>query len=293
MSKSSWFLSLSAFLLSAVFFCGVQTTHAATSLVVTTLDQSNIAAGRFDVLVYSFNLKTDKTDFVQTVTINQTGYIQPDMELAKVVLWKDAGPAGFQGFGIDDRLGKGVATSNGFVWDKLNVDINSGNNNFYVTVETTDRKFNSKRTLYFTMPAYYDANGDGIYQEGDAGIFLNSKQILPSAEMVTNQFNVVTSTQDLFAPKMTFTSNLSEDNNEFWMGGDVRDDGRAGLAAVEIKIVPSGQTTAAWVPVTFGTRAWIYRANLAKGTYKVYYRATDGWGNTSSETAFVTLVVSK
>ena len=258
---------------------GAKASQAATSLEVTPLAQKNVYAGQFDVLVYDFNLKTDQMDFLQAMTINQTGYIQMEWELSKVILWQDEGPSGFQGMGIDARLGKGVATSNGFAWQKLNVDIQPGDNHFFVSIETTDRRFSSKRTLYFSLPDMHDVNGDGIYQDGDAGIFLNSKAKFPVGQSVMNQFSVVTSTADTFAPKMTLTSNHSEDYNEFWMGGDIREDGRSGLNSAEIQITPVGGETGVWAPVIYGTRAWIYRASLEDGEYLVSWRATDGNGN--------------
>lgn len=247
----------------------------------------------FDNLVLNFVLGVDSADTLKTIVLKNEGTALPVNEIERLVLYRDDGDGIFQGFAVDEEIA--VATydySNG-VWVFQNVNSAvSPSAKFFVTVETRKSGSNNK-AFQFSIPAYYDADGDGAYDIGDSGIFFTSKVVVP-AEKVMNDKSVAykATTIDSQGPVVVLT-NLKDGQkltgSTFVLSGKAKDQGGGVLDELSV-CIDSVCALATNTGANFST--WEYQwTGIINGTYSIYLKAQD-FSNNKTQTAPITITKS-
>jgi len=260
-----------------------QFSYAATSVATNSLSVVQTYPYQFDVLVADVTVNLDSNDFLKTFTVQNIGTARTDREIKSVHLWLDGGTTGFQGLGIDSNLGTGVFDNNLWVWNNLNLDVYSGANRFFVTIETIDQRLTDERNIQFQIPSFYDVNHNFVYESGDAGLFFNSQLTLPIETLNSDRMSLKTSDIDNYSPKIVITSNAEFDSMNFMVGGVYRDQGKAGMDYIKASIVPADTAVKTWqdaVLVPNNNNSWFYgAAGLMIGYYDLYVKGADTSGN--------------
>lgn len=257
---------------------------AATSVVANHLSTTYTYPYQFDVLVGDFNINLDSNDFLQTFIVQNVGAARSSQDIKSVHLWTDGGAAGFQGLGVDNDLGAGIVENNFWIWKNLNLDVYSGTNRFFVTIETVDQRLTTETRIQFQIPVFYDANHDFLYETGDSGLFFNSHLSLPVDTITSDQLTLKTSDIDTYGPKIVLIGNTNFTTNNFLLGGVFRDQGKTGMDFIKIAVVPAGNKVTSWQNATLipDTNNWMYGVSgLTVGYYDVYVQGADTAGNTT------------
>jgi len=251
--------------------------------------------GTFDDLVMDFSLVVTSSDTVNAISLRNLGTASYLRDIKYMKLWADEGPTGFQGMNIDREIGTLSYSTTYLSWsiDTLNEKITTSER-FFVTVETFS-SLNTSTTIQMQIPLLADNNGNGSYDIGDFGIFMDSGNNGPTDINIANDNSQVTSTStvDRFPPKIIL-SNLIDgailNNDNFTINGLARDQGNSYLQTFQVMIDGQAfnidnydQTNYTW------SYAW---NNISDGSHTLSILARDGWGN-PTQTNLITVSVSR
>lgn len=258
---------------------------------------SYIYPQQFDVLVLDLTIPSgvsESGDVLKAIVLQNAGTAHNLSEISKVILWQDAGETGFQGLGIDEVLGEMIfyADNNSWYLKDLNVAVPAQGLRIFASAETV-RLPNSDTTLRMQVPVLQDQNLAGLYDPGDLGIFLESKNNGPADGAVTN--NEIQTIRRFVVdnlPPKTVITNLDESaavtTTDYLIKGMARDQGGSSLQWVRIGINPSTDSGQAdnWYDAQ-GTGenyyTWEYNwQNIGQGVYAVQVRAADWLDNTGT-----------
>lgn len=140
------------------------------SVTVQTFESDYVYHRDFDVLVLDFTIQTVGADALETLTVLKNGTAREGSDYVALKLWADEGPAGFQGWGIDKPLGQ--VTQQDGVWLASNINYTfTSSKRFFASIET-GTSLGDKLAQFALQPA--TDNGDGIWQQGEQGVFLKS-----------------------------------------------------------------------------------------------------------------------
>lgn len=169
---------------TAVITASVVSVHAtpASEITVTIreIPAQAIVGGHPDALALDVTIAAPRGDVLDALTVEQAGTAQWQTDLTEAEIWRDAGPSGFQGIGVDASLGMGrwVASERGWVFDRVFTPVSAEGTRFFVTVSTTTQPTNSA-TVQLRIPAHLDAFQPMSYDTGDRGIFLRTARPAP------------------------------------------------------------------------------------------------------------------
>lgn len=245
----------------------------------------------FDRLALDAVIPADgsQTDYIQSLAVMNLETASDGRGISDLYLWKDEGAEGFQGMGIDKKVGRGKWDSESatWYWTDMGLTVPQDGLRIFVTVET-GRTINSRYTVRLVIPETDDLNGDGIFQVGDKGLFLSSGNT-PDKEIANTSSQLIKSaTNDSKAPKAVVT-NIPENyqinlNDSYLISGLARDEGFSGMMGVSINIAKTGESGSWQSVITDSTNfgRWTYSwTPPSSGTYTVKVKATDFVGNES------------
>src|SRR5680860_1811989 len=103
----------------------------------------------------------------------QSAYYKKGIE--KLVLWSDEKTAGFQGMGIDEKIGDATWDGNSqtWYWKDLSVVVPAEGLRIFVSLET-ENDIDDNRNVQLFIPKLTDNNSNGIFDFEDKGIFMSS-----------------------------------------------------------------------------------------------------------------------
>jgi hypothetical protein len=245
----------------------------------------------FDNLIFDFTLTPAKADTLKALSIRNLGTADYYYQIKYMTLWADAGPAGFQGMGVDKEIGNFSFTSTYQSWylDGLSEPITTSQR-FFVSVETF---FNITKagTTIMEIPQLTDVNDNGIFDVGDFGIFMASKDNGPLDQAIDNSNgqSYSTTATDSWGPKLVIT-NLFDgqvlNQNSLMIQGMARDQGDTYIR--DFTIIIDGQSyDVQELDTSYHT--WRYDwQNITDGPHIISLAAHDGWGN-YTETGAITV----
>ncbi len=250
--------------------------------------------GTFDNLVLDFSLIVTSPDTLKALALRNLGTANYLNHINYLTLWADSGPIGFQGMGIDKKLGVLTYTSTYTAWylDNLAEKI-TDSQRFFVSAEIYSG-LSTGATINMQIPLLEDVNGNGSFDVGDFGIFMDSGKNGPTDKAIANSNSQVLSTVsvDSLGPKIVMT-NLFEGNilnaDHFMIQGMIRDQGNTYIKEFNINIDGQSFPVQEVDPVLY---TWSYDwQNIANGAHIISLQGRDGWGN-YTQTADINITVS-
>ncbi|MFA5412921.1 MAG: invasin domain 3-containing protein [Patescibacteria group bacterium] len=246
----------------------------------------------FDKLVMDFTIaRTDGTaDVLNALTLQNDGTAW-GWDISKVVVWADAGEAGFQGMAVDEKLGEAVRYETGGYWylSGLQKAVPASGLRIFVSIETGSKAvITANRSVQMKVPLLIDGGTIGRFDLGDSGLFLAGATGTASGVVNPSAQTIWVSNYDTSAPKTVVTSPSAGTiitTSTFKITGVARDQGGSTLATLQIQI-NSGSTAGSWADVTnTGTNysTWEYNwTNIADGTYTIKTQGADWLGNSET-----------
>ena len=127
-----------------------------------------------DVILYP-DADIDCLQSLSVVNLN-TAYYRKGLE--KLVLWQDARDEGFQGTGVDLRIGEAVwdSISSTWYWDNISLIVPETGLRIFISIET-EKTMEDQRTVRLAVPKLVDSNNNGLFDVGDRGMFFLSKNM--------------------------------------------------------------------------------------------------------------------
>jgi len=256
----------------------------------------------WDNLVLDFNLPNRRSsgdDSLLALTVQSNGTARGGVEITALHLWRDAGAAGWQGWGTDQEVAIATVADSVWTFTNLSVPIGTAGQRMFLTADAAS-VVSTQRTWQPYIPAFKDSNGNGAFDSGDGGIFLAYNSGAGNEQLANTSIHIVKETRyDLWAPQATFTSHVAGQTiigTSATLSGQARDQGINGtVALVKVGIAPVGQP-AVWYSATgSGTGAinWQYLwTNITPGQYVIQLQAVDGVNNTSAISSGVTVTVA-
>jgi len=233
--------------------------HAAATLTIVNTGAPAVIVypSTFDNLAMDFTVKrSDGTaDILRALTLQNNGTARNFYDIAKVVVWADAGPAGFQGMGIDEKLGEAVRYETAGYWylSGLNKTVPAEGLRLFVSFETTGKgSLTTNRTIQMKVPALSDLGTIGQFDLGDTGLFLDGATGSAEAILNPNAQTTFYSEYDARAPKTVITAPKDGDlitASSYKITGVARDQGGSTLSLLKISISSAGGS-GSWADVT-------------------------------------------
>lgn len=236
----------------------------------------------------------------RAITFINDGTARDSYEISKVVVWADAGPAGFQGMEVDEKLGEAVRYEISGYWylSGLSKAVPTSGLRLFVSVETASRAaIKTQKTVQMRVPAAIDSGTPNQFDLGDWGLFLDG--VAGPSENIQNPGvqTIIPSSTDVSAPKTLVTDpkdGATIATSSYKITGISRDQGGSTPASVKISIGPVGGTEN-WVEVTSvgaNYSTWEYNwTAITNGTYNIKVYGTDWIGNNENPGAGITVTV--
>ncbi|MCK4355431.1 Ig-like domain-containing protein [Candidatus Parcubacteria bacterium] len=235
-----------------------------------------------DVVIPSNN---GEVDFLQAFSIMNLGTAYYGKGIGKLVLWTDERTTGFQGMGIDKKVGEANwdATSFTWYWKDMALIIPEDGLRVFISVEVEDH-LDDSRTVQLVIPKLIDNNDDGKFDIGDKGVFVYSGNDGPADKEINNisTQSIRYGPSDQEGPKSVIT-NLFDGNqiplqDNFIISGLSKDQGRLSSKLVQISIVEQGSPDN-WQDV-FSDRLdfgrWTYNWSIpGTGDYDIRLKSRD------------------
>jgi hypothetical protein len=254
----------------------------------------------FDNLVMDLIIPsgTNGEDKLKAITLENVGIATDLNDIEKLKLWSDAGPVGFQGMEIDKELGTFIFYSQNNSWylNNLSESVPAGGLRIFISADITRGTVASK-TIQMRIPLLNDANKNSIFDLGDLGVFMDSKNNGPTDEEIINSYyqeiRKFTGTENL-PPKSVITdpkgSATLNAGTSYTIKGVARDQGGSTPQWVKIGIDD------VWYDVTAtdsNYATWEYNwSNTSAGTHKLKTQSADWVGNIEVAINPITVTVS-
>lgn len=275
---------LTVFIISFVLVL-IAPANAAASLTVTNngAPALDIYRSEFDQLVMDITIKkSDNTaDTLEALTLNNSGTAGISA-ISKVVVWSDAGQAGFQGLGIDKNLGEATWSGVYNYWylSGLSETVPGAGLRIFVSIETPT-SIGINAIVQMQVPVLVDNGTIGQFDVGDTGIFLDGATG-PSQSIINTSIQTIRSyNADIVGPKTVTTDPLDGATitaSTYKIKGLARDQAGSTPASVKISF-----NSGAWLDVTpIGANysTWEYDWVIpADGAYTIKTQGEDWLGN--------------
>lgn len=282
------------FLILSLAFVSLPVRAAETVAVTNTgAPEITIYPSEFDKLVMDFTVgKADGTaDTLKALTLDNEGTARNFTDISKVVVWADAGPAGFQGMEIDKKLGEAARyeTANYWYLSGLSETVPASGLRIFVSLETAGKgSIVGNKTVQMQVQPLSDSGMAGQFDLGDTGIFLNGGKGLATPVLNPSVQTISYSNYDRSGPKTVVTDPADGEMlgaSSYKIKGMARDQGGSTPANVSISITKGGAADA-WVNVTNtgeNFSAWEYDwLGIVDGTYTIKTQGMDWIGNTAT-----------
>ncbi len=255
----------------------------------------------FDILALDFTLNNLNGDTINALTVYNSRTANSD-DIAELKLWLDDGDGVWQGYLVDHLIASAERIdSKRWLFNNLNTTISSSKH-FYISIETKSTVVNQHK-LQLEIDSLYDANANQVYDTGDTGLFVASKDNGPVGQSFVSNY-VYTFEQkggDTVAPKVVLTNLKNNDvlaadssTNFLNISGGAKDRMGGTVKFVKISVVPAGQAPV-WKDVnalTTDFATWDYTVNnLASGQYNVQTYVSD-WDSNSIISDILTFTVN-
>ena len=123
-------------------------------------------------MVLDFTITSTVGDNLNTLTITKSGTARDDLDFDTPKLWADNEIAGFQCWGFDQELATATKVNGIWVFQNINFDFTDASPRFFVSIETGD--LIQDKIAQFLLDQGNDVDGDGSWDSGERGIFLDS-----------------------------------------------------------------------------------------------------------------------
>lgn len=245
----------------------------------------------FDKLVLDVTLASGNTgeeDILQAITLQNEGTARNLTDISKLILWQDCGEEGFQGMGIDEKIGEFRFYSASYSWylSGLNLTVPAAGLRIFVSSEISEIA-TANRTLQFKISALLDNNENGQYDLGDLGVYLASGNNGPTDNYVLNpqRQTIRGFVLDNLAPKAVITWPSQGETiatSTYTVKGEARDQGGSIPQWVKIALTPEGEEEV-WQEVAATSDnflTWQYNwQNITEGTYNLKVKSKDWFDN--------------
>ena len=249
-----------------------------------------------DVTLYPNSGEFDHLQSLSIVNI-QSAYYRKGIE--KLILWTDKRDIGFQGVGVDHRVGEAIwdGSSSTWYWDGLGLTVPESGLRIFVSVEVED-SLDDNRNVQFSIPSLVDNNENGKFDVGDKGAFFYSGYNGPEEAVINDSIlSIKVKDYDTSGPKSVITNLFNGDEitlrNSFTVSGFSRDQGRLDTQWVQISIVREGYSEN-WQDTTtdrLDYGRWFYNWGIpGLGTYEMKLKSRD-LGENESITDVITITV--
>jgi len=240
-----------------------------------------------DVVLPSGNVGQD--DILQALTIQSSGTIKDYYDVRKFILWSDNDEQGFNGMGVDNKLGEFTFYSDGSYWlaDNLNVEVPTQGLRVFVSAETSTGP-TSSRFFKMRISGFRNDNQSEQYDLGDLGVFLASGNNGPTDDAVVNLLSqsVRVFVVDELVPKAVVSTPLNNEvivNNSYTIKGLVKDQGGSNIAWLKLGIaLADTPDDITWYDISLGSsigtaeQAWEYQwQDIEEGTYVLKTKSAD------------------
>lgn len=257
----------------------------------------------FDKLVLDVTLATGKTgqeDKLQAIALQNEGTARVLVDIAKLILWKDAGEEGFQGLGVDEKIGEFNFYSENYSWylKDLNLTIPVAGLRVFVSAEIK-KVATLNKSIRIKLSALLDHNNNSQYDNGDLGVYLASANNGPSDNYVLNPYfqTVRLFSLDNLMPKAVIVSPAQDETiatSTYRVKGEARDQGGSTPQWVKISLSKLGEQDV-WhevIPTSSNYSTWEYEwANIAEGVYSLKTKAKDWMFNEGASERIVRVKV--
>ncbi len=197
-----------------------------------------------DIVIPSNN---GEVDFLQALSIMNLGTAYYGKGIEKLILWTDERTPGFQGMGVDKKVGEANWDRISFTWywKDMALIIPQDGLRVFIGVEV-ERNLDDSRTVQLVIPELVDNNNNGEFDIGDKGIFVysgNNGPIDREMENISIQ-SIRYGTSDREGPKSVITNLFDGDQiplqENFIISGLSKDQGRLSPKSVKISITKEG-----------------------------------------------------
>lgn len=285
------------YILSTFFIFLLTVSPARASLeadfVKTNIGGNDFYPSFFDALVFDMVIPSNNgvADELNVLTFKNLGSAEQDKAITKAVVWQDQGPAGWQGLGVDEKIGNALWYDLDQYWylKDLSVTIPAEGLRLFISLET-NYSFSNNATVKIMIPLLKDIDGDGEFDLRDTGIFMKSDNDGPTDNILSNNvFQTIykSSGFDFYDPKTNITNLFGEQEvtaGAFTIKGQSRDQG--GSMVSEVTILIDGKEYA--VNTTDGYAYWQYAADFSAGEHIIKVKHSDQIGN-QGETAAISI----
>lgn len=258
-------------LLIALFaVSGIALASVASNLTMNNVPYAEWNNNEFDKLAMDTVIpgNNGQVDILQSLSLMNLDSAYQGKGIKDLWLWTDKGDAGFQGLGIDKKIGKAVFDQTSWTWYWKDVDlvVPSTGLRVFVTAET-EQTISSKYFVRLVIPALTDLDNDKQFDVGDKGIFMFSGNNGPTDDqkIASDSLMIKSISFDTKAPKVVIT-NLSNNyqvrtDEQFLISGLSRDQSYSNTKTVKININKEGESNTIWTTVDTD------RNNYQKWTY--------------------------
>jgi hypothetical protein len=273
-------------------FAGQTFAFQTSSIEKTDITESTFYRGTFNNLVLDFSITPAAADTLTAVSLINSGTATPDFQIDRLTLWADAGAVGFQGLGIDRKLGDFFYLGSNFNWFLSGLDEKViGESRFFVTAELYGQ-LSKSATIQMQIPQLQDNNSNNLFDLGDLGLFLKSGDNGPSNTNVINGIQYIsTLIVDSWGPVARIT-NITDgqviDNNTYQIKGVIRDQGFNGIKDLILEIDGQQNSISDYDANTY---LWQFNwNNIVGGNHTIKVISHDQGGNAGEvQTLSVTL----
>jgi len=264
----------------------------------------SVYPSEFDRLAMDFTVQRSDgiADTLRALTLRNDGTARDFYDIAKVVVWADAGAAGFQGMGIDEKLGEAVRYEMAGYWylSGLNKTVPADGLRLFVSFESTGKgAMTTNRTIQMKVPVLSDGGTVGQFDLGDDGLFLDGATGPAETILNPNAQTTFYSEYDVRAPKTVVTAPKAGDlitASSYKIIGVARDQGGSTLSLLKISISSAG-SSGSWADVVStgaNFETWEYNwTGFVDGAYAIKTYGADWNGNTETPGEGITVTVDQ
>jgi hypothetical protein len=167
-------------IITALFISALPFATQAATVEVNELTSGPVFFMDFDVLALEFDLEGAQNETLNAITVEHSGSARPNIDFKNLILWLDESEEGFQGWGFDKKLADAEEVGGVWVFNDLNEFITSSDQRFFVSLESGT--FIQNKNSQFLLSQQNDTNSNGIWEEGERGIFLQGGDAVSNLE---------------------------------------------------------------------------------------------------------------
>jgi hypothetical protein len=291
--RTSFSIQLFIFYSLFFIFSSVSASQGKDFLVTNTEDAS-FYNYTFNNFVFDVTLASGATsDTLNAFTVQQISSALEDFDFRNVILWSDAADPGFQGYWLDKPLG--TMQSNNvcgcFYLNSLSEPIPSSGLRLFVSLEVVGGARDGRR-VQFSLGKLDDKDSDGVFDLGESGVFVASKNNGPTDDAVVDvtSHRLTNRTNDGLPPLTVITSPAYNEviyRDSFIIKGVAKDQGKSSPMTVDVII--DGNVFPV-VAKEGGYATWEYEwKDIPDGKHTIKVQGSDFYGNSGVSSRALTI----